>query len=59
MGVAEYKIGNAIVRIHEGKLTAEERKANIEAAATRYMKEVMRRQRIREKQRREERVQNG
>lgn len=46
-GVTEYKFESAIVRIHEGKLTAGERKANIEMAATRYMKEVMRRQRIR------------
>lgn len=59
MGVTEYKFEGAIVRIHEGKLTAEERRANIEDAMTRYMKEVLRRQRIKDRQRREERVQNG
>ena len=45
-GVTEYKFEGAIVRIHEGKMTAGERKANIEMAVTRYMKEVIRRQRI-------------
>lgn len=47
-GVTEYKFPGAIVRIHEGKLTAGERRANIEMAVTRYMKEVMHRQRIKD-----------
>ena len=50
MGVTEYRIPGAIIRIHEGKLTPEERRANIEAAMTRYMKEVMRRQRLKERE---------
>lgn len=45
MGVTEYRFPGAIVRIHEGKLTPEERRANMEAAMTRYMKEVMLRKR--------------
>ena len=39
--VAEFKIGNATVRIHPGKLSEEERKANIEDATRTYLKAVL------------------
>ena len=54
MGVTEYRIPGAIVRIHEGKLTAEERRANFETAATRYMKEVMQRKRRKDQEKKAE-----
>ena len=53
MGVTEYKIGNAIVRIHEGKLTPEERREVIEAAATQFMKKVIQARKAKSKQRSE------
>jgi hypothetical protein len=38
--VTEYHIGNAIVRIHPGKLTEEERKVVLENAAKKFYKAV-------------------
>lgn len=38
----EFHFPNAVVRIHEGKLTAEERKAVIEEAAKDFMRAVLR-----------------
>ena len=40
--MTEYKIQNAVVRIHSGKRTEEERKVAIEAAATKFLKQVHR-----------------
>ena len=40
-GVAEYRFGNAIVRIHPGKLSKEERQAAIEEATRKYLKKVL------------------
>lgn len=36
----EYDTGRAIVRIHPGKLTEEERRAVLESAALRYLKAI-------------------
>lgn len=54
MGVTEYRFPGAIVRIHDGKLTAEERRANFEAAATQYMREVMKQKRRKEQEKKSE-----
>ena len=40
-GFAEYRIGNATVRIHPGKLSEEERKVAIENATYKYLKAVL------------------
>lgn len=39
-GVIEYETDKAIVRIHPGKLTEEERKAEIESAAREFWKSI-------------------
>lgn len=44
-GTEEYRIGNAIVRVHPGKRTPEERKAAIEEATIWFLKEVEKRKR--------------
>lgn len=38
----EYRIGNAIVRIHPGQRSEEERRVAIEKAATKFLKAVHR-----------------
>ena len=40
-GAAEYKIGNATVRIHPGKLSKEERKELWESETAKYLKAVL------------------
>lgn len=40
-GVVEYDLGTAIVRIHPGKLTEEERKKVITDAAKRFYKKAI------------------
>lgn len=40
-GVVEYDLGTAIVRIHPGKLTEEERKKVITNAAERFYKKAV------------------
>lgn len=40
--MTEYKYENATVRIHEGKYTAEERRAVLEDAAREFYRAVMR-----------------
>ena len=47
-GTEEYRVGNAIVRVHPGKRTPEERRAAVEEAIIIFMKDVER-QRRREK----------
>lgn len=42
---ATYKVGNATVRIHAGKMTAEERQAAFEQASRKMRKEMQRRER--------------
>lgn len=44
-GTEEYRIGNAIVRVHPGKRTPEERRAAIEEAIIIFMKDVERQKR--------------
>lgn len=39
-GTEEYRIGNAIVRVHPGKRTPEERRVAIEEATVWFLKEV-------------------
>ena len=41
-GTEEYRIGNAIVRVHPGKRTPEERRAAVEEAIIIFMKDVER-----------------
>lgn len=48
-GTEEYRIGNAIVRVHPGKRTPEERKAAVEEAIIIFMKDVERQKRRAEK----------
>lgn len=38
---AEYRFGNAIVIVHEGERTAEERDAEIKAATAKFLKEIL------------------
>ena len=38
--MTEYRIGNATVRIHPGKLTEEERKAEIVDATQKFLKSI-------------------
>lgn len=40
--MTEYKYANATVRIHEGKYTAEERRAVLEDAAREFYKAILR-----------------
>ena len=42
MSMTEYNFGFAIVRVHDGKLTEEERKRVIENAAKDYYKAIQR-----------------
>lgn len=42
MSVTEYRFENAIVRIHDGKLTEEQRKVVIENAAKDFYKAIQR-----------------
>lgn len=48
-GTEEYRIGNAIVRVHPGKRTPEERRAAVEEAIIIFMKDVERQKRRAEK----------
>ena len=47
--VAEYKIGNATVRIHPGKLSEEERKVVLVSATEKFLKAVRRQRKKAEK----------
>ena len=47
----EYDFGNAIVRIHPGKLTEEERRVVWEDATRKFLKEVLRHRKQQEKER--------
>lgn len=44
-GTEEYRIGNAIVRVHPGKRTPEERRAAIEEAMIWFQKEAAKQRR--------------
>lgn len=48
-GTEEYRIVNAIVRVHPGKRTPEERRAAVEEAIIIFMKDVERQKRRAEK----------
>ena len=47
----EYRIGKAIVRVHPGKLTEEERRVVWEDATRKFLKEVLRHRKQQEKKR--------
>lgn len=46
MAVQTFRHGNAIVRIHPGKRTAEETKAAFEQGSSKLLKELQRRKRL-------------
>lgn len=58
LALTEYKIQNATVRIHPGQRTEEERRAAIEKAAVKFLKEVHKKKRAEASERVDGRTQN-